>query len=95
MIYLVENCRPMKGRLLVEAIKSSGVDQNLGVELAITPSDTVTATVVQTSDPETYPIDCIIMYDRIHGKNIQLVDAEGVTREYKVVQTADVAMIIL
>lgn len=94
MNYKVENAKMLSGRLLVEAIRSSNVDENLGIELTGDPHDTVLANVVVTSDETTFPVGCTVFYDRIHGKGVKLLDADGVAKDYRVVQTADVSLII-
>lgn len=86
---------PLKGRLLVDVIKSTAVDAELGIELGVNQQDTVKAIVVKSSDDETIPVGSEIMYDRIHGKAITLLDDSGSPHEYKVVQVADVSLILL
>ena len=86
---------PMPGRLLVEVIQTDGTDDALGIVLPHAPADTVMARVIRTSDEEHFPEDSVVMYDRLHGKEITLMDTLQSPTKYKVIQTADVSLILL
>jgi len=83
----------MPGRLIVKVKKSSGIDESLGIETGSNPSDTVFAEVYVTCDEAIFPVGCTVMYDRVHSKGLKL-EHEGEVSEYKVVQTADISLII-
>ena len=82
----------MPGRLVVEVIESDGIDHNLGITLPHDIHKTKFATVVRTSDAETFPVGCTIMYDRMHGSEIEMLSPDGVPMEFTVVMTADVSL---
>ncbi len=95
MIYEVKKANPLNGRLIVDPIQSSNIDEFTGIELAVDQKDTVTGRVIRTSDEETFPVNCVVMYDRYHGKGIKLLDDSGAPHEFKVVQVVDVSLILL
>lgn len=95
MEFYAHKTTPLNGRLLVMAIQTDGIDQSLGIQLTHNPSDTLFAEVVRSSDEDTYPVGCVVMYDRIHGRDIELLDQSGSPQTYKVIQTVDVSLILL
>lgn len=94
-MFLASKSIVMPGRLLVQAIQSDGIDADLGVVLPHAPADTVFARVIKSSDEANIPEGCVIMYDRLHGKEITLLDDEKSPTTFKVVQVVDVSLILL
>ena len=93
-MYKASNATPVKGRLLVKVIQTTGVDDVLGIELPHAPTDQALARVIKTSSEE-YPVGATVMYDRLHGKTITLLDELDAPSDYKVVQTVDISLILL
>lgn len=83
---------PLNGRLVVVAIQSEDIDIAMGIEIAADPHDTRLATIVKTFDPDKYPEGGTVMYDRIHGSDITLLDENGDPCDYKVVMVADLSL---
>lgn len=94
-MYKVSHTTPVTGRLLVKVIQSTGVDDVLGIELPHAPTDQALARVIKTSDEQKYPVGCTVMYDRLYGKSITLLDELDAPSDYKVVQTVDISLILL
>lgn len=82
------------GRLLVKAILSEAIDHNLGIMLASDEAPTALATVIKTSDSESFPEGAVIMHDRLFGRGINLTDDNGEEQQYAVVAVSDVSLII-
>lgn len=89
----VTEWKPRPGRLLVLPALTDTIDHDLMIELPTDQHQDQFADVVLTSDPDEFPVGCQIVYDRIHGKDIDLKDENGDVQDYKVVLTADVSLI--
>lgn len=93
-MFYAKNTTALPGRLLVEVIQSDGTDDALGIILPHAPADTVMAKIIRSSDEEKFPAGAVVMYDRLHGKEITLLDEAGDPVKYKVIQTVDVSLIL-
>lgn len=93
-MFYAQKATPMPGRLLVEVIQSDGTDDTLGIILPHAPADTVMAKIIRSSDEEKFPSGSVVMYDRLHGKEITLLDDAGDPVKYKVIQTVDISLIL-